>query len=97
MSVPGAERSSNRLERTGSTPVGPAECTCDVEKEHTALMTDAVDDELTRFREAYAHHEWKLAFDLLKSVDASRPLSAEDLESLAWTARWTGRYSEGRR
>lgn len=57
-------------------------------------MTDGVDDELTRAREAYAHHEWRLAFDQLKTVDASRSLSAEDLERLAWAARWTGRYTE---
>ena len=57
-------------------------------------MTNAVDDELARARDAYAHHQWNLALDLLKAVDASRPLSAEDLERLAWAARWTGKYGE---
>ncbi len=45
-------------------------------------------------RQAYDRREWKAAYELLAQIDAAQPLAAEDLERMAWAARWSGRYSD---
>lgn len=49
---------------------------------------------LAQGREAFHERRWQQAFDLLHAADAVRPLAPDELEMLAWAARWTGRYSE---
>jgi len=51
-------------------------------------------DPLLQGREAYERHEWKLSFDSLLAADRTQPLAAQDLERLAWSARWSGHYDE---
>jgi DNA-binding SARP family transcriptional activator len=45
-------------------------------------------------RTALATHDWRCAFDLLSRADHTMPLSAQDLEGLAESAWWLGRYRE---
>jgi class 3 adenylate cyclase len=57
-------------------------------------VTRVVDDSLEAGREAARRHAWREAYDLLASADADGRLTAEDLESLAGAAWWTGRLEE---
>jgi class 3 adenylate cyclase/Tfp pilus assembly protein PilF len=45
-----------------------------------ALLADA--------RAAYGRNDWPAARDLLVAADAQAPLTADDLERLAWSCRW---------
>lgn len=54
-------------------------------------MKQVVGDSLEAGREAIRKHAWYDAFDLLSGADQGDGLSAEDLESLAQAAWWTGR------
>ncbi|MGQ0651687.1 MAG: adenylate/guanylate cyclase domain-containing protein [Betaproteobacteria bacterium] len=45
-------------------------------------------------REAYERYQWAECFRLLAAADEATPLAAADLERLAWSARWSGRYDE---
>ena len=57
-------------------------------------MTQVVDDSLEAGRQAAQRHAWRDAYALLQSADAEGRLTAEDLESLAEAAWWTGRLDE---
>ena len=57
-------------------------------------MTQVVDDSLEAGRQAAQRHAWRDAYELLRSADAAGRLTAEDLESLAEAAWWTGRLDE---
>ncbi|HEY7137016.1 MAG TPA: adenylate/guanylate cyclase domain-containing protein [Acidimicrobiia bacterium] len=45
-------------------------------------------------RAAYDAHDWEVAWRDLHDADADSPLEAEDLERLADSTRWSGRYDE---
>jgi len=51
-------------------------------------------DPLLQGRKAFESHEWKEAFDSLRAADQVQPLTAHDLEQLAWSARWCGHYED---
>jgi class 3 adenylate cyclase len=53
-----------------------------------------VSDPLELGRQAFARHAWRDALEQLSAADASRSLSAEDLEGLAAAARYVGRVAE---
>jgi len=57
-------------------------------------VTQVVDDSLEAGRQAAQRHAWRDAYELLRSADAAGRLTAEDLESLAEAAWWTGRLDE---
>jgi tetratricopeptide (TPR) repeat protein len=57
-------------------------------------MNQERDDRVAQGREAFRERQWQKAFDLLLAADAMHPLGPEELEILAWAARWTGRYPE---
>ncbi len=42
----------------------------------------------------YELREWSSAFALFLEADAADPLAAEDVERMAWAARWCGKYDE---
>lgn len=50
--------------------------------------------ELVRAREAFARHEWEQAYQALRTLDDREALHAGDVERLADSTRWTGRYGE---
>jgi len=41
-------------------------------------------------RAAYAHHDWATALAAFSALDADGVLGGDDLERLAWSARWSG-------
>jgi class 3 adenylate cyclase/Tfp pilus assembly protein PilF len=51
-------------------------------------------DPLLRGREAFERHQWQASFESLLAADQVQSLGAQDLERLAWSARWCGRYDE---
>ena len=57
-------------------------------------MTQVVDDSLEAGRDAARRHAWRDAYDLLRAADGAGRLTAEDLESVANAAWWTGRLDE---
>lgn len=57
-------------------------------------MAQAVGDPLEAGREAVLRHAWREAYPLLREADATRGLTAQDLESLGDAAWWTGRLDE---
>src|SRR5918996_1362141 len=57
-------------------------------------VTQVVDDSLESGRQAAQRHAWRDAYALLQSADAEGRLTADDLESLAEAAWWTGRLDE---
>ncbi len=57
-------------------------------------MTQIVDDSLEAGREAARRHAWREAYELLAKADEEGRLAAEDLDSLADAAWWTGRLDE---
>jgi class 3 adenylate cyclase len=48
----------------------------------------------TRGVEAYERHQWSHAYDMLQAADKLAPLAPQDLEKLAWSARWSSHYDE---
>lgn len=59
-----------------------------------AEANQELDRQVLQGREAFRERQWQKAFDVLFAADAARPLGPEGLEMLAWSARWTGQYSE---
>lgn len=57
-------------------------------------MNQERDHHVAQGLEAFREQRWQEAFDLLNSADAVGPLAADELEMLAWAARWTGHYAE---
>jgi class 3 adenylate cyclase len=57
-------------------------------------MGDRVVDTLTAGREAFTHHQWERAYDLLRAEDADHRLGPDDLEQLAEAARWSRHYPD---
>jgi DNA-binding SARP family transcriptional activator len=55
----------------------------------------AAEELLREARTALGARNWERAFDLLSCAQQAVPLSAEDLEGLAESAWWSGRYREG--
>jgi class 3 adenylate cyclase len=53
----------------------------------------AVVDPLEAGRDAARRYVWREAFELLRAADAAAPLAADDLESLAEAAWWSGRLA----
>ena len=58
-------------------------------------MTQVVDEPLEAGRQAAQRRAWREAYELLRSADEREGLAAEDVESLADAAWWTGRLDEG--
>ena len=59
-----------------------------------AHVTQVLDDSLEAGREAARRHAWRQAYDLLAGADDDGRLTAEDLQSLAEAAWWTGRLEQ---
>ncbi|HSK16896.1 MAG TPA: adenylate/guanylate cyclase domain-containing protein [Gaiellaceae bacterium] len=57
-------------------------------------MTQLAGNPLDAGREAARRHAWREAYDLFRSADETGALAAEDLQSLAEAAWWTGRLDE---
>ena len=57
-------------------------------------MTQVAGDPLEAGREAARKQAWREAYTLLRAADEAGELGAEDLESLAEAAWWTGRLDE---
>ncbi|HEU4450147.1 MAG TPA: adenylate/guanylate cyclase domain-containing protein [Gaiellaceae bacterium] len=57
-------------------------------------MTQVADDSLAAGREAAQRHAWREAYELLGSADGDGRLGAEDLQTLAEAAWWTGRLEK---
>jgi class 3 adenylate cyclase len=57
-------------------------------------MSAVAEDFLEQGRDAVRRRAWRDAYDLLRTADADGRLTAEDLESLAEAAWWTGRLEE---
>ena len=57
-------------------------------------MTQVVDDSLEAGRDAARRRAWRDAYEFLRSADGDGRLTADDLESLADAAWWTGRLDE---
>ena len=58
-------------------------------------MTQTVEGSpLAEGREAFAKHEWRQAYELLKTADAGDRLCADDLAALSQAAWWMGRIDE---
>jgi class 3 adenylate cyclase len=58
-------------------------------------VTQVVDEPLEAGRQAAQRRAWREAYELLRSADEREGLAAEDVESLADAAWWTGRLDEG--
>jgi tetratricopeptide (TPR) repeat protein len=57
-------------------------------------VAQVADDSLEAGREAAQRRAWREAYDLFRAADEDGRLTAEDLESLAESAWWTGRLDE---
>jgi class 3 adenylate cyclase len=58
------------------------------------MATQVVDEPLDAGRDAARRRAWREAYELLRSADGQGALAAEDVESLADAAWWTGRLDE---
>jgi class 3 adenylate cyclase len=57
-------------------------------------VAQVLDDSLEAGRDAARRHAWREAYELLRAADEDSRLAAEDLQSLADSAWWTGRLDE---
>ena len=55
-------------------------------------MGDNVGDDVSAARAAFARHDWRAAFDLLRTAEEREPLGPADVELLAESARWAREY-----